>query len=126
MNVDFITAVKMFFANYTNFKGRSTRAEYWWVTLFLIVASGVIGFLSSLLGLGPVASKVVSGIWGLFTLVPGLSLAWRRLHDVDKAGGWYFINFIPVIGNIYFLILMVTPSKPDNRFGLCPYPDEVA
>lgn len=26
-NVDFITAVKMFFMNYANFRGRSTRAD---------------------------------------------------------------------------------------------------
>ena len=30
MNVDFITAIKIYFANYVNFRGRSTRAEYWW------------------------------------------------------------------------------------------------
>ena len=27
MNVDFVTAIKIYFANYVNFKGRSTRAD---------------------------------------------------------------------------------------------------
>ena len=38
MNVDFLTAIKLFFANYVNFRGRSTRAEYWFAMLFVLIA----------------------------------------------------------------------------------------
>ena len=126
MNVDFKTAVKLFFANYSNFKGRSTRAEYWWVALFLMIVSIAISFVCSILGFGETGTQVVSGLWSLAVLVPNLALTWRRLHDVDKAGGWIFICLIPVIGIIWLIVLLATPSKPDNRFGLNPYGDEQA
>lgn len=125
MNVDFQTAVRMFFANYTNFKGRSTRAEYWWAMLFVAIVSIILSVICGILGLGETGANIVSGIWSLCVLLPNIAVGVRRLHDVDKAGGWYFICLVPIIGWIWFLVLMVTPSKPDNRFGPCPYPDEV-
>lgn len=33
-SVSFGEAIKLFFANYTNFRGRSTKSEYWWAFLF--------------------------------------------------------------------------------------------
>lgn len=124
MNVDFQTAVKMFYANYANFQGRSTRAEFWWAYLFVFIVSLVLSFICGIIGLGATATKIVTGIWSLANIVPNLAISWRRLHDVDKAGGWWFINLIPIVGNIWFLVLMLMPSAPDNRFGANPYGNE--
>lgn len=33
----FIDAVKAFYNNYANFGGRSSRAQYWWVQLFMAI-----------------------------------------------------------------------------------------
>ena len=58
--------------------------------------------------------------WGaiLAFFVPGLAVAWRRLHDMGKGGQWYWISLIPIIGSIWLLVLLCTPSEPqDNRFG---------
>ncbi|MDE5843283.1 MAG: DUF805 domain-containing protein, partial [Muribaculaceae bacterium] len=47
-----------------------------------------------------------------------LALAWRRMHDIGKGGGWYFITLIPLIGTIWYLVLTLTPGEPyPNRFG---------
>ena len=54
MKVDFVTAVKLFFDNYTNFKGRASRAEYWWVALFLLLVNFVISFICKVLGLNEI------------------------------------------------------------------------
>ncbi|MDE7227823.1 MAG: DUF805 domain-containing protein [Treponemataceae bacterium] len=35
--VGFFDAIKLFFRNYTNFKGRSTRSEYWWWALAVFI-----------------------------------------------------------------------------------------
>lgn len=82
MNVDFIQAIKLFFANYFNFKGRSTRAEYWWVALFLFV----LYFIVALLG-----SDILINIIQLALLIPSLAIVWRRFHDTGKSGWWYVI-----------------------------------
>lgn len=77
MNVDFGTAIKLFFANYANFKGRSTRAEFWWVALFLFLCSFVLGFFNI---------ATLATIFQLGVLVPTLAITFRRFHDSGKSG----------------------------------------
>lgn len=44
---------------------------------------------------------------------------------MGKGGQWYWISLIPIIGGIWLLVLLCTPSEPqDNRFG--PAVDEQA
>lgn len=90
MNVDFLTAIKLFFANYANFKGRSTRAEYWWVALFLFIVSVAL----SLFGL-----DIISALFSLAILIPSIALAFRRFHDTGRSGWWVIILWlISVVG----------------------------
>ena len=119
---------KFIFQNYANFNGRAKRAEYWWYTLdnFLIMLA-----LAMVMSLGYANGGTMAIIlanilyWGaiLAFFVPGLAVAWRRLHDMGKGGQWYWISLIPIIGSIWLLVLLCTPSEPqDNRFG--PAADE--
>lgn len=71
--VGFGTAIGLGFKNYFKFKGRSTRAEYWWFVLFY--------FLVSLI---PIVNWFV---WVVF-IIPTISLTTRRLHDIEKTGWW--------------------------------------
>lgn len=114
---------KFVFQNYANFNGRAKRAEYWWYTLdnFLIMLA-----LAMVMSLGYANGGTMAIIlanilyWGaiLAFFVPGLAIAWRRLHDIGKGGQWYWISLIPIIGSIWLLVLLCTPSEPqDNRFG---------
>jgi uncharacterized membrane protein YhaH (DUF805 family) len=45
-----------------------------------------------------------------------LTVSIRRLHDTDRAGWWYLIQLIPIIGSIWFFVLTVLPSKRDSRW----------
>lgn len=81
MNVDFITAIKMYFANYANFKGRSTRAEYWWAMLFVVLVSSFLSFFGAI-------GNVAYMIWGLVCVIPTLAISIRRLHDSSLSGWW--------------------------------------
>lgn len=50
-----------------------------------------------------------------------LAVSVRRLHDIGKGGGWIFISLVPLIGGIWYLVLMLLPSQPGgNRFGSQP------
>lgn len=106
------------FNNYCNFKGRASRSEYWWfvlayVAIYIICAgaSETIGDSSNILG--TVAAWVL--------LLPNLGVTWRRLHDTGRGGQWFFVNFIPIIGLIWLLVLLVGNSEPqENRFGEVP------
>nr|WP_263053678.1 DUF805 domain-containing protein [Brevibacterium casei] len=51
----------------------------------------------------------------LALLVPTLAISWRRLHDANLAGPFWFLTFIPGVGGLIVLALMLMPSKPEGR-----------
>ena len=63
-------------------------------------------------------SSMLSNLWSLATLIPSLSLTWRRLHDVNKSGNYFFFVFLPVVGWIILFIQLVKDSVAgDNIYG---------
>ena len=102
--------------NYANFNGRASRQEYWMFNLFNFIFTIVVGFIDGFLSLG-----FLSLLYVLAILIPGLAVFVRRLHDVNKSGWWFFINFIPIIGAIWMLILLCTDGNPgENSYGPSP------
>lgn len=123
--IGFREAVSRFFLRWNRFKGRSSRSEYWWVTLFLVlvaviyqilimlaVGTTAVGWEESFSTVPGTLLTVAYGIFSLVTLVPSLSLTWRRLHDAGFAGPWYFLSLIP-IGGIAVFIMTILGSRPE-------------
>ena len=50
--MDFTQAVNSGFKNYVGFEGRASRSEYWYWTLFSVIATIVAGTMDSFVGLG--------------------------------------------------------------------------
>jgi len=95
--------------NYATFSGRASRKEYWMFVLFNIIFAFVFGFVCGFAGAPELAQ-----LYTLATLLPSISVAVRRMHDVDKSG-WFVL--IP----IYNLILALTEgTKGDNEYGAEP------
>ena len=109
-NVTFIEAVQLFYKNYTNFTGRATRAEYWYVVLYMVIVSIVLAIFGKF-------GLFLSYAFSLVNLVPEIAVGIRRMHDIGKCGWWLLITLIPVIGTIWFIILCATPSKPQGYQG---------
>ena len=117
--------------NYSNFNGRAHRKEYWMFFLFYtifaiiaMVADNILGTVFTV-GEGYYAESIGYGwIYVLFMialLVPTIAVMVRRLHDIGKSGWWWLINFIPLVGAIWFLVLMCKDSNPgDNKYGPSP------
>lgn len=91
--------------NYFNFSGTTTRRGYWMAYLFNVIISFVVGFVAGLLDL-----SVLSTIYSALVFIPTLSIAIRRLRDAGKSWGWYFINFVPLVGWIIFIVMLCQPS----------------
>ena len=52
---------------------------------------------------------------GLGILVPSIAITWRRLHDGNFAGPFYFLSLIPYVGGIIMIVFMLLPSKAEGR-----------
>ena len=104
-----IDAYKKLWTKAFDFRGRSTRHDYWWAALANLLVSYV------LLALGAFISEAFSGLYYLYifaALIPGLSLCIRRVNDAGKGWTWIFINLIPIVGAIWFLVILCQPSIP--------------
>ncbi|SMX46049.1 DUF805 domain-containing protein [Maliponia aquimaris] len=115
--VGMVEAFKLFFSNYINFEGRSNRGEYWWAFLAIILVSVVLGVVDGMLTAGG-GMPILGMIFSLATLVPGIALGVRRLHDIDKSGWWLLIGLVPLVGFLVLIYFFVQPPTPGpNRFG---------
>ena len=115
-----------------SFEGRARRAEFWWFVLFSTIVGIVLGFVSGMVGLTlPIATDPYTGaaigypilglVWGLATLVQGIALVVRRLHDRNMSGWWIFIALIPLIGGLILLVNYFLPGTAgENKFGPDP------
>ena len=104
-----MTEFKAFWQNYANFSDRTTRRGYWMAYLFLIISSVVIGLIS-----GAIGTMVPVVIFSLAIIVPSLAMSIRRLRDAGKNWPWIFISFVPLIGGIWYIVLLCTPSVADD------------
>ena len=93
--VSFPQAVKLGFKNYFKFSGRATRAEYWWWSLFIVLAGIVLAVVDTLTGtMGMFGdSGLLGGLFELGVIVPSLALGARRLHDINRTGWWLLLVF---------------------------------
>ena len=110
---------------YADFSGRARRKEYWMFVLFNILFSIVATGLDYLLGTvwEDAGIGLFTILYALAIILPALAVAVRRLHDIGKSGWWLFITFVPLVGSIWYLVLLATDSQPgENEYG--PNPKE--
>jgi uncharacterized membrane protein YhaH (DUF805 family) len=118
----FVDSYILSFKNYSNFKGRSSRSEFWYfilanfiIYLLFFVVIGVQGE-----SFGEDESNML--LVGLFILlfpaivfIPFLSLCSRRLHDISTS---FWFALIP----IYNLFLFFKAGEiGENKYGDDPY-----
>jgi len=130
---------------YADFSGRARRKEYWMFYLcnFLIsiIPTAIIyyylftdffnninyntesaGYMPTVnLGALFYICIILLLVYGLAVFLPSIAVVVRRLHDIGKSGVWYFIAFVPYIGGIWLLVLMVTAGTVGpNQYGNDP------
>ncbi|MDA3864777.1 MAG: DUF805 domain-containing protein [Deltaproteobacteria bacterium] len=103
---------------YAVFEGRARRKEYWMFVLFNIIISFVISLLEQMAGM---QISVLSLLYSIFILIPGLAVSVRRLHDTNKSGWFILLSLIPIAGFIILLIFFAEEGNSGpNRFGPSP------
>ena len=75
--VNFGEAIQLYFKNYVNFSGRSTRSEYWYSVLFMFLVGFVLGLMGDKM-------ETISRLWSLATFLPSMAICFRRFHDAGR------------------------------------------
>ena len=125
--VSFGEAISRFYANYSNFKGRASRSEYWFVSLYSTIVQIPLYALALITGTTDPYTGVAQPnltflgllvLFGLINFVPGLAVGVRRLHDTNKPGALLFVALIPCVGSILMLVFFATAGDvTDNQYG---------
>ena len=109
-----INSYKTFWTKAFDFKGRSTRSQFWLaylanilIYILLLILVGISGELDN-----PGLFFSIYNLYILVTIIPNLSITIRRVRDMGKGWPWIFINLIPIVGAIWFLVLLCQPSIP--------------
>jgi uncharacterized membrane protein YhaH (DUF805 family) len=112
--------------NYVGFEGRARRKEYWMYSLINLLVYIALAIVEAMTGMvGDSGMGMLTLLYSLAVLIPGLAVSFRRLHDIDKSAWWLLIAFVPLIGVIVLLVFAcMEGTRGDNRFGPDPKADE--
>lgn len=116
-------AFKLFFSRTFDFKGRSSRREFWLGVLpnaiIMLVLLGLLVY--SLLGFAQIINKfsiamiVIFALFCVVELLPSISLIFRRMHDIGKSGWYISVLLIPIVGFVWYLYLVTRESNFYNH-----------
>ena len=129
--------IKVMKLNYrTVFKGRARRKEYWSFVLFdllgllsLAIFSRFIMWLELYVfdhyyAYFSTSFSILVVLHILVHMVPSIAVTVRRLHDIGRSGGYFFLYLIPYLGGIPVFIMTLLDSKPgENEYGPNPKDD---
>ena len=119
--MNFQQAVQSVFSNYAKFRGRAARSEFWWFQLFIVLGGIVAAVLDLLANSNVLGGEPLATLFYLATIIPGLAVSVRRLHDTDSSGWWLLLGLIPLIGMIVLIVWWcLEGSRGYNRFGSDP------
>ena len=108
---------------YAVFEGRARRKEYWYFFLFYVIFVWLALFLDFVLGTFSMELEIglLSGAFSIAMALPYVAVSIRRLHDTDRRGWWFLLQLIPIVGTIWYLVLLVLDGQAgENRFGADP------
>ena len=128
-DANFFSAQIRLWAGIFNYKGTSTRKEYWFAFLFHAIL-GVLAFFGMLLSSGIfllqefvdesillniihfilLIPAVLIIIYLVLSIIPWIALTVRRLRDAGKSGWWTILLLFVGIGHIILLILCALGS----------------
>lgn len=121
-----------------DFSGRATRTEYglfhitavigfFGLTFLSVILRGLLGQpdIGSALGIMSSAVTLLLALASVFllvaTLIGHVSIAIRRLHDHGEPGIKYLLTFIPLVGFIFYLMLVFSRGDDfENDYGPDP------
>ena len=92
----FLNAYQEFWIKATDFKGFTSRSDWWLVQL----ANLIISYLTI-----PIFLRTFGfNVYLVVCIIPQIAMDIRRINDFGKNWKWIFINLIPVFGWLLWII----------------------
>ena len=123
--MDLWQAIGSFLRRFADFRGRSSRSEYWWSYLAYVLALTVLAVLfAALATLSEAIGRAAGVLFALCLLtlaVPQLAITFRRLHDINRSAWWLLVSLLPAGQFVILVFLLKRGTDGPNRFGFDPY-----
>ena len=123
--MSFMDSIVNVIRNFLNFSDRASRSEYWWFQLFFFVALATADSIDVMISTtldGP--GDIFGIIVFLGLIIPNLAVTVRRFHDIGYSGWYILLVFIPFLGSIIglvIIVLMMVDGQPQiNNYGAVP------
>lgn len=100
-------------SRFLDFQTRSSRPQFWFWFLFIVLLHFGAAIVLSVLG-----SSLLGWLFQLVSfalILPSAAVAVRRLHDIGRSGWWFLIYFIPLIGWIILLVWAILEGEETNN-----------
>ena len=122
LRMSFMDSIENVIRNFVNFSDRASRSEYWWFQLFFVVDLATADFIDVMIYTTQV--PIFGTIVFLGLIIPNLAVTVRRLHDIGYSGWFILLVFIPCVGSIIGLVIivlmMVDGQSQINDYGPVP------
>ena len=116
IGLNFQESISICFKKYFNFKDRASRSEYWYFQLLVTPI-----FIWAQFPSNDNQILIIQLILTFGLIIPAIAAGVRRFHDKNKSGWWILISFIPFVGSIIVLVLLIDKgTEGSNKFGNYP------
>ena len=106
--MNFGESVQSCMTAYAAANGRASRSEFWWFFLMCLVIGIVIAVLADVLNL-PFLRYANYGV-----LLPSLTVAIRRLHDLNRTGWWVLLG-VAILPICLWVVYAQPGTKDDSE-----------
>jgi len=103
----------------TDFKGRSSRADYWWLFLIIVMLAAIAAAIGELFGelFGAGLRDGLARLVFVVFLLPLLAAGTRRLRDAGHSVWWQLMFLVPFgfVVPFYLMALPTASGFPDQQ-----------
>ena len=122
--MNFIESLLTCYKKTFNYSGRASKSEFWWFQLLnFVVFAFLVVYTRSESYEAFAENNLIDILMYIYALklIPLLSAAVRRFHDMDKSGFMVLWSLVPIVGSLVVLIaLMGNGTEGNNKFGPKP------
>ncbi|MEO1239838.1 MAG: DUF805 domain-containing protein [Pseudomonadota bacterium] len=116
--MSFTEALQSAYQRYFECAGRASRAEQAYFGLYCLAGLGTFALVDGAVFGASLGLPPLTLIFFVVTIVPFITVMFRRLHDTNRSGWWMLAACVPVLGWLTLMYFFTQPgSSGVNAYG---------